>query len=424
MSVPPVYTNAINESTNNYNASLNDITNTYNTAYDNATNDYNIAVFNDNSAPSVAAATTAFNAAVAAAATAYDAAIAAANTAYTAEVAAINTASAAFVAAAITAYNAAAAAEITAYNAALAAATIIAATNGTSIPAEYVLEQIHAYDVTKSVELLMDVRILNNKLGIQKDASNILVLTPLDEYYNSSTFSFYSNSITLTSDDIISAISNGQLVDVGALSVCYRQFADYVNAYFGQGAESLQQLTPSGALHPDEFGYSFNPSEYGISTLYSSRFLPIYDIDVSALTQIFISGNGGDISGVYIQDICGQVNIPDIANTIRSIIQNNPFNNRGLYSSVIQGWIADDIFYIPSGGLTITFSVNIDQISAAFPSFPPFDTQHVSDAQINTFNHENPVPGATTLTNTFNSQSKTISQTYSVGLLIRLANLS
>jgi hypothetical protein len=401
-------------SSNNTNDTVVTPTNTYINQLSNATTTFNTAVTANNSISSVNVALTEYistinqanitynntivaigsidDPTIASAITAYNAANAAAITAYNAANDAITTAATAYVAAATTAYNATAAAETTAYNAAAAA-------NPDS--SNLILVPAYIHDVTQTLELLMDVRIMNLKLGIVKDASNILILNSLSDYYDSSTFTFLQNSITITPDDIITAINRGQLISTGALSICYTQFSNYVKSY-----------------------YKFDDNNHGISTIFDSNIknIPHEELNAYELSQLFITGNIPNGNGAYIYDLSGQLYIPNVSQTLRPIVTDNIFNNRVLYSSVIEGFMEGDIICSPSNGTTINFSIAMDQKAFAFPEIKTDTIDTVSSQQIDVFTQQNPVPGTCLLTNTYNKNQ--ISQSYSIGITIRLANLS
>ena len=125
---------------------------------------------------------------------------------------------------------------------------------------------IFSYDVTQSLELWMDVRTINTKIGITKDASNTTVLTPLSEYYDVSSQYFVQDSFTITPSDISHIIRSGNIISTGAFSAIYEQFSEYVSAYFGKGL-------------PDEFGVR----PIGFSTLYANPMINHSVFDASAL---------------------------------------------------------------------------------------------------------------------------------------------
>lgn len=411
------YNQDLNTADSDYHDHLATITDNYNSALAMAANQYSEAVASDNSSESIAAATIAYNsaivvanmmkneaivventthdanivsinvthdAAIVSANAAYDAKIVAANTVYISSVATansryiytvnrINTESCEYVSPSIIIYNSTAAAEITAYNTAETAAITRSIVNNTPLPVEFIPAVINTFTVPESVQLHLDmnVTVLNDKVGIQKDASNILVLNALTSYYDTTTFSFFENTITVTPNDIKTAVQNGQLTGASILSVCYQNFYDFVEIFFGHKV-----------------------------------YLPTYT--VSDLEKMLVSGNTDDASGVI---------ITNVANTIRTAVNNNSFNNRESNASMIQGWIADDLFYIPNGGFTMIFSANID-INDFLVS--PSDRQTVLDQHMSQFNDEHLSSNISIVSNTMTATK--FSQTYSMGLFMKLVN--
>lgn len=275
---------------------------------------------------------------------------------------------------ALIAFNESITIDLIAYNQEMTKAICDAAINHTLVPEKYIPAVIPQYSLqeVEIMELLLDVRVVNNKLGMQKDASNVWIFTPLVEYYDKSYFTFIEDTMTITANDIKTAIIQGQLTGGHILSTCYHNFSNFFNVFFG------------------------NTGEY----------LPVHD--VSYLSQLLVSGEPDSRSGIY---------IPGVAHTLRELVKNNAFDNRPVYSSPIQGWAADDVFYIPTGGITITFSANINPTSYSVPSSEMWTN---IDQQMNIFNEENGPSNVSILSNTLNETS--FSQTFSIGLFIRLIN--
>lgn len=275
---------------------------------------------------------------------------------------------------ALIAFNESITYDLVAFNSALTEAICISAINHTLIPEKYIPAVIPEYSIEKAeiMELLLDVRVINNKLGIQKDASNVWILTPLVEYYDTSSFTFIDDTMNISANDIKTAILQGHLTGGHILSVCYQNFSNFFNVFFGNAGE----------------------------------YLPVYD--VSYLSQLLVSSEPDSRSGIY---------VTGVAHTLRELVKNNNFNNRPVYSSPIQGWAADDVFYIPTGGITITFSANISQTSYSVPSS---EMLTIIDQQINIFNQEKLASKISILSSTMTET--TFSQTYSIGLFIRLIN--
>ena len=256
---------------------------------------------------------------------------------------------------------------------------------------------IYSYDVTKSLELRMDVRTINTKIGITKDSSNLTVLTPLSEYYDVSSQYFIQDSFRITPSDISYSILSGNIISTGAFSVIYEQFSDYVSAYFG--------------IRP-----------IGFSTLYTSPNINHYVFDASALTQMVRSAGTTDGLGASICDFSGNIDVFGVTSILNTLCYYNPFSNRDVSSTPIEGFKENDLIYAPSGQ-SIVLSIVLDNKAYELPpsNIGEFSGS-VGDSQSTLFSSQNSVPGTFIQTNQFSTT--TIRQSYSIGMLIRFANLS
>ena len=256
---------------------------------------------------------------------------------------------------------------------------------------------IYSYDVTQSLELYMDVRIINQKIGITKDASNITVLTPLSEYYDVSSQFLIQDSFSITPSDISHSILSGNIINTGAISVIYEQFSEYVSAYFG--------------IRP-----------IGFSTLYTKPIINTSVFDSSALIQMVSSAGTNDGLGASTCDFSGNINLFGVTSILNTLCYYNPFNNRDSSSTPVEGFKENDLLYAPSGQ-NIVLSIVLD--TKAY-ELPPSNIGEFSDSvgnsQSTAFSSQNTVPGTFIQTNQFSTTK--ISQSYSIGMLIRLVNLS
>jgi hypothetical protein len=327
---------------------------------------------------------------------------------------------------------------------------------------------IGRYDVTGSVEVLMDVRLFNNKIGIGKDASNLNISTPTSAYYDDSNNMLTTDSFSISASEFVYDIStNGNtncIISVGVLSTIYSDFSNYVATYFG-----MPNLPSTGAT---------NPNEYGFATLFSNtpNFNPNGGVfDKNAFVNLINAGvtttNGGgtigrmgtDGSGANITALAGTVTISGITALLRNAVDVNPFGNRnpstGTTASdpydrsnygVTDGFFADDLFFIPSNGINITLTLTIDQEAfgnpannvgsgflsgstvsansysqalAAGTTYPAQDISGVYDTSFNsnTRTNANGASNTTFVSNT-TSSSTLISRNVTAPLLIRLAN--
>jgi len=271
---------------------------------------------------------------------------------------------------------------------------------------------IYLYDVTQSLELLMDVRTINTKIGITKDTSNNTVLTPLSEYYDVSSQYFIQDSFTITPSDISHTIRNGNIVSTGAFSVIYEQFSEYVSAYFGKGASvpcSICTTNSEGDLR-----------SIGFSTLYANPMINKSVFDSSALIQMVSSAGTTDGLGASICDFSGNINVFGVTSILNTLCYYDPFNNRDSSSTPLEGFQENDLLYAPSGQ-NIVLSIVLD--TKAYEQ-PPFNIGEFSDSvgnsQSSSFSSQNSVPGTCIQTNQFSTTN--IRQSYSIGILIRLVN--
>jgi hypothetical protein len=256
---------------------------------------------------------------------------------------------------------------------------------------------IYSYDVTQSLELLMDVRIINTKIGITKDISNSTVITPLSEYYDVSTQSFLQDSFSITPSDISYTILSGNVISTGAFSVIYEQFSEYVSAYFGKRS-------------------------VGFSSLYDYPVIDHPIFDASALIHMVRSSGSSDGLGAFISDFSGNINVYGVTNILNNLCHYNPFNNRDISSTSVEGFKENDLIYAPSGQ-NIMLSVVLDKKAYELPpsNIGKFSGS-VGDSQSTLFSSQNSSPGTFIQTNQFSTT--TITQSYSVGILLRFANLS
>jgi hypothetical protein len=85
------------------------------------------------------------------------------------------------------------------------------------------------YDVTYAIQVKFDVRTINEKLGLIKDASN---LTILDSSYNIIRDSFPTDSINITASEFVNGMNSAQVISVGAYQTMYNEYMESVNRYF------------------------------------------------------------------------------------------------------------------------------------------------------------------------------------------------
>jgi hypothetical protein len=317
---------------------------------------------------------------------------------------------------------------------------------------------IGRYDVTGAVEVLMDVRLFNNKIGIAKDSSNVNILSgSTASYYNDVSNMLITDSFDISASEFVYDIStNGNtncIISVGVLSTIYSDFSNYVATYFG-----MPNLPTSGN------NTGTNDSEYGFATLFSNapNFNPNNGtFDKAAFVNLINAGTnnagftggtmGYDGSGANISELSGNIKISGITSLLRNAVDVNPFGNRdpanGTTASdpydrsnygVTDGFFANDLFFIPSNGISVTLTLTIDQEAFGNPAnnvgsgylngtatSNGYDISGVYDASFNQntiINTNN--PNNTTFVSSTTSSSTLISRNITAPLLIRLANLT
>jgi hypothetical protein len=326
---------------------------------------------------------------------------------------------------------------------------------------------IGKYDVTGALEVLMDVRFFNQKLGIYKDASNVDISGNVTaSYYDDVANMLLTDTISFSAQDFINQITTvgfnaNNIVSVGILSTIYKDFSNYIATYFG-----MPGLPTAGAA---------NTTEYGFATLFGNN--PTFDpnsgvFDPSAMYLLLQEAAGAgwsDGSGNSVSTLSGSVTVSNITSLLRNACDANPFGNRDPVNGVTagdpydhsnygvtDGFYANDLFFIPNNGINITLSLSLDQ--EAFPNptnnvgtgfmagtarqagqnasanaSAPSGTNTGSVADASFQSHDvsgvaQNVTGASTTSTTFSSStqitSTLITRNVQAPLLIRLANLT
>jgi len=246
---------------------------------------------------------------------------------------------------------------------------------------------IGRYDVTGSVEVLMDVRLFNNKIGIKKDSNNLNLIGQTSYFYSDVSNSLITDSFTISASEFVYDLSMAggakSIVSVGLLSTIYSDFSNYVATYFAM------PILPTASVGQPR-------NEYGFATLFSGEegFNPNGGVfDASAFYNLVCGGNGGnpgtnqgvtpwgnDTSGASISTLSGAITVSNITQLLRNAVDANPFNNRnpttGTTASdpydrsnygVTDGFLQNDLFFIPSNGFQVTLKLAIDQEAFGSP---------------------------------------------------------
>jgi hypothetical protein len=99
----------------------------------------------------------------------------------------------------------------------------------TLVPYHYNPANFQLYDVTYALQVRYDVRTLNAKLGLIKDASNINIL---DTSYVDLSHAFPNDTITISANDFVSNMSAEQVISLGKYTTMYNDYLESVNQYF------------------------------------------------------------------------------------------------------------------------------------------------------------------------------------------------
>lgn len=235
-------------------------------------------------------------------------------------------------------------------------------------------QQIQIFDTTGAVEFAIDAQVLNSYLGIYKAwnaTDKAWDLTGTETFYDNSNNILIQNGVHMDAQDFKKAVFNvSNVVDVGKFSTIYVDFANYVATYFGLVAPS--QKGNVGAV------YDASGVATGFATLFNGdyAFDPSNGIfDTPELFRLINKGNGvfDATTNAGIIDIQGFIDISNVTQLLRNAVDANPFGNRDPNNGstavdsndranygVTDGFMPDDLIFIPENGFSITLNVNID----------------------------------------------------------------
>jgi len=251
------------------------------------------------------------------------------------------------------------------------------------------VQQIGQYDLTLAIQVKMDVRAFNAKIGLYKDASNINIISTA---FDMSTNKFPIDSITITADEFVAGVTQtSQIVSVGKYNTLYSDFITYINDYFNYAN--------------------------GFSTLFNLS--SVVDInggvfDASAFIHIINENTYDPDTGTYVKDLSGSIQILQINQILNYIVYANSFQNRGTEISSKHGFIAGDLIFVPEG-LTAILNLYIHNNSIVLNHLGVTHTLQITNAS----NYVNGYFSSST-TNT----ETNIRRIVKAPLLIILANLS
>lgn len=221
---------------------------------------------------------------------------------------------------------------------------------------------IAMFDVSNSLEVVIPARVFNEKIGIRKVGGLVMNYGESSMFYDTSNHQLFQDSLTLNASEFIQHINlPGNVVSIRSFSTVYSEFSHYVAQYFGFTQAALQR----GGI-------------WGFGTLFSG-----------ILTFPEIQGNRGIFNSYDFvrmidkgdhQTLTGQIQVRNITQLLRYAIYTNVFGNRGPDSpfrssnvtnnqwySVMDGFLPNDLLFIPEGGCSISLNVGVVQESLAQP---------------------------------------------------------
>ena len=263
--------------------------------------------------------------------------------------------------------------------------------------------QIYTFDSTTAVQVTYDVRKMNSKLGLIKDASNQFIL---QSRYNPLLDEYPTDTITISANEFISEISTANILSLGGLVTIYNDYVNYVNSYFS---------FPAG-FHTLLSTQSNTDTNDGI-------------FDASGFIQLLqpLLTPGGDTFNTT----NGIITIANINTSLRYAVNTNAFGNRDPNSNSApyasdpinthnfglgDGFMVGDLIFAPTGisiGLNTTLKPNF---------FNTPDTPNGLEDAVNQTNYQNLVASTNAgLYNTVPDPSANLLQrTITVPLLIKL----
>lgn len=247
-----------------------------------------------------------------------------------------------------------------------------------------------AYDLSDAIQILLGVRVLNDKIGIVKDESNNVVISAL---MTDDGTGLQTNSLTFNTTNLTECVGVDNVITMGRMASLYEDFSNTMYTYFS---------LPLGFGNIFAHEHTTNVNE-GI-------------FDASGMIRV-LNGNSFDVSGSFISDISGAITINNINEVLRFVIDSNAFNNRDASDNIglSNGFIGGDMIYVPDG-LTIGMRVDIES-ETYFPinNMGPDNLAKI-DASINYYEPYSKVRKTTTY------DYNNVTQHYTVPILFVLTN--
>jgi hypothetical protein len=200
---------------------------------------------------------------------------------------------------------------------------------------------LELFDLTNCVQVMMDVRLFNQKLGVMKDtSSNTAVLdacnnwifpySTLQTSYDKKLQYFVDNSgqidsISVSAQEFSTDISYGgnmAILSVGVLATLYDDFDDYVKQYFGYAGGFASLFDSAGTF---EIGEGFNETKL-FNLITDASGTGTWGVDASGNPAFNANNASGEFE--YNAEIQGGITISNIVKSLRFAVDSNIFNNR------------------------------------------------------------------------------------------------
>ena len=175
--------------------------------------------------------------------------------------------------------------------------------------------KIYQYDVTNAVQVLLDVRTFNEKLGLFKDRNNqYITYSSYDTVRDVFTTATQNNeldvatasvldTITLSANEFMNGLVTNYVMSVGSYNTMYADFIEYVNTYFGYAGGF-------GSLFSSASEFNLNGGVFD-----ASAFINIINPYYTA-------------SGENVKPLTGTVTLTNVNSLLKYAINTNCFNNR------------------------------------------------------------------------------------------------
>ncbi len=224
--------------------------------------------------------------------------------------------------------------------------------------------QVLTFDLTETVQIDYDVRLFNEKIGLNKDASNSTIISSA---FDASTNSFPIDSFDISFQEFRDNVDVSNVASVGAFVRSFIDFELYINQYF---------------YFADGFNSLLKPNSY--DDLSNNTF------DAGAFVSL-LNDTREDTSGNNVDAFNGIIQLSGINNLLELLSKEDTFSNRTDISGRYLGFLEGDLILV-NPGMSLTLQLVIKN--------------------------------ETYLPSTDNTNVFTLDQSYNAPLLLRLQNLS